>query len=162
MIALALAGDPDVLIADEATSALDVVTQTGSSSCSTASAGERGMGLLLISHDSRLSRACWTDLVMYAGGIVEEGPDSRIFSTPSIPTPKCSCPCPGRSATARGRGDISPIPPAAECGCSVQSQRCRLARVASCAGSAPPLIHLTGSRRVRCPVAVERPRGRLP
>ena len=73
MIAIMLIADPDLLIADEPTSALDVTVQLQVLSILDALVAERGMGLILVSHDLRLvSTFCDRILVMYAGRVVEE------------------------------------------------------------------------------------------
>lgn len=72
MIAMALAGEPDLLIADEATSALDAVVQHAILDLINEAVERRGMGLILISHDLKLV-AGHADrvLVMYRGRLVE-------------------------------------------------------------------------------------------
>lgn len=73
MIAMMLIAEPDLLIADEPTSALDVTVQLQVLSILDALVKERGMGLMLVSHDLRLvSSFCDRILVMYAGRVVEE------------------------------------------------------------------------------------------
>ncbi|MEO7399789.1 MAG: ABC transporter ATP-binding protein [Polaromonas sp.] len=73
MIAMMLISEPDILIADEPTSALDVTVQLQLLSILDALVAERGMGLILVSHDLRLvSSFCDRILVMYAGRVVEE------------------------------------------------------------------------------------------
>ncbi len=73
MIAMMLIAEPDILIADEPTSALDVTVQLQVLAILDALVTERGMGLVLISHDLRLvSSFCDRVLVMYAGRVVEE------------------------------------------------------------------------------------------
>ena len=73
MIAMMLIADPDILIADEPTSALDVTVQLQVLAILDALVAERGMGLILVSHDLRLvSSFCDRILVMYAGRVVEE------------------------------------------------------------------------------------------
>ena len=73
MIAMMLIAEPDILIADEPTSALDVTVQLQVLSILDALVLERGMGLILVSHDLRLvSSFCDRILVMYAGRVVEE------------------------------------------------------------------------------------------
>ena len=73
MIAMMLIAEPDILIADEPTSALDVTVQLQVLSILDALVIERGMGLILVSHDLRLvSSFCDRILVMYAGHVVEE------------------------------------------------------------------------------------------
>ncbi|MEO8302497.1 MAG: ABC transporter ATP-binding protein, partial [Betaproteobacteria bacterium] len=71
MIAMMLIADPDLLIADEPTSALDVTVQLQVLSILDALVSERGMGLILVSHDLKLvSSFCDRILVMYAGRVV--------------------------------------------------------------------------------------------
>ena len=73
MIAMMLIAEPDILIADEPTSALDVTVQLQVLSIMDKLVTERGMGLILVSHDLRLvSSFCDRILVMYAGRVVEE------------------------------------------------------------------------------------------
>ena len=73
MIAMMLIAEPDILIADEPTSALDVTVQLQVLAILDALVAERGMGLILVSHDLRLvSSFCDRVLVMYAGRVVEE------------------------------------------------------------------------------------------
>lgn len=75
MIAMMLIAEPELLIADEPTSALDVTVQLQVLSILDALVAERGMGLILISHDLRLvSSFCDRILVMYAGRVLEELP----------------------------------------------------------------------------------------
>jgi len=72
MLAMMLSAEPDLLIADEATSALDAVVRHRMLALIDAQVRQRGMGLILISHDLELV-AGYTDrvLVMYAGRVVE-------------------------------------------------------------------------------------------
>ncbi len=73
MIAMMLIAEPELLIADEPTSALDVTVQLQVLSIMDKLVAERGMGLILVSHDLRLvSSFCDRILVMYAGRVVEE------------------------------------------------------------------------------------------
>jgi peptide/nickel transport system ATP-binding protein len=79
MIAMMLIPGPDLLIADEPTSALDVTVRTQVLAIMDALVRERGMGLILISHDLNLVASfCDRVLVMYAGRIVEELPAARL------------------------------------------------------------------------------------
>lgn len=73
MIAMMLAPDPDILIADEPTSALDVSVRNEVLRIIDKLVGERGMGLIFISHDLNLvGQFCDRVLIMYAGRVVEE------------------------------------------------------------------------------------------
>jgi peptide/nickel transport system ATP-binding protein len=86
MIAMALACEPELLIADEPTTALDVTVQAQILEILDALRKKRGMSVLLITHDlgivaGRADRVA----VMYAGQIVEEAPTERLFQRPSHP-----------------------------------------------------------------------------
>ena len=86
MIAIALAAEPEVLIADEPTTALDVTVQAQILELLDRLQSERRMGILLITHDlgivaGRADHVC----VMYAGQIVESAPTAALFEAPSHP-----------------------------------------------------------------------------
>jgi peptide/nickel transport system ATP-binding protein len=86
MIAMALACSPKLIVADEATTALDVMIQAQVLQLIGRLVAERGIGLLMISHDlSVLSDTCQRLAVMYAGRVVEYGPSSAVFSDPQHP-----------------------------------------------------------------------------
>jgi peptide/nickel transport system ATP-binding protein len=86
MIAMALAGQPELLIADEPTTALDVTIQAQILELLTQIRRETGMALVLISHDlGVVSETCERVAVMYAGRIVEEAPVERLFAAPTHP-----------------------------------------------------------------------------
>ena len=85
-IAMALACGPDLLIADEPTTALDATIQQQVLNLIRELVAERGMGLLLISHDLRLiARNAQQMLVMYGGLVVERGPTERVFAEMAHP-----------------------------------------------------------------------------
>jgi oligopeptide/dipeptide ABC transporter ATP-binding protein len=86
MIAIALAAEPEILVADEPTTALDVTVQAQILEVLDHLRTSRGMAVLLITHDlgivaGRADRVA----VMYAGQIVEEAPTSDLFARPSHP-----------------------------------------------------------------------------
>ena len=86
MIAIALAAEPEILVADEPTTALDVTVQAQILEVLDRLRTERGMAVLLITHDlgivaGRADRVA----VMYAGQIVEEAPTAALFAHPSHP-----------------------------------------------------------------------------
>ena len=86
MIAMALAGQPDLLIADEPTTALDVTIQAQILDLLTSVRREMGMALVLISHDlGVVAETCDRVAVMYAGCIVEQGPAAALFDAPGHP-----------------------------------------------------------------------------
>jgi peptide/nickel transport system ATP-binding protein len=86
MIAMALACDPDLLIADEPTTALDVMVQAQVLRLLKNLQGEFGLAMLFITHDlSVLAEVSDRIAVMYAGRIVEEGPAAEAFESPAHP-----------------------------------------------------------------------------
>ena len=85
-IAMALACGPDLLIADEPTTALDATIQQQVLDLIRELVAERGMGLLLISHDLGLiARNAQQMLVMYGGMVVERGRTGRVFAEMAHP-----------------------------------------------------------------------------
>jgi oligopeptide transport system ATP-binding protein len=89
MIAMALALDPDVLIADEPTTALDVTVQAQIMNLLSELLRERHMGLVLITHDMGVVADVADHIsVMYAGRIVEEAPVRDIYARPAHPYTK--------------------------------------------------------------------------
>jgi oligopeptide/dipeptide ABC transporter ATP-binding protein len=86
MIAMALANDPEVLIADEPTTALDVTTQAQILKLIERLQGEFGMAVIMITHDLGVVAEVADDvLVMYAGRAVESGSLDEIFYNPQHP-----------------------------------------------------------------------------
>jgi peptide/nickel transport system ATP-binding protein len=86
MIAMALACEPDLVVADEPTTALDVMVQAQVLNVLSAMVRDYRVGMLMISHDlSVLADLCDTITVMYAGRIVETGPAQQIFTAPLHP-----------------------------------------------------------------------------
>lgn len=84
MIAMALACRPDLIIADEPITALDVMTQAQILDLLRQLGQDLGLSMLLISHDlSVLAEMCDSLVVMYAGRVVERGPASEVFATPT-------------------------------------------------------------------------------
>jgi len=86
MIAMALACDPVLLIADEPTTALDVTIQAQILDLLARLQAERGMAVLLITHDlGVVAESCDAVVVMYAGRVVERAPVQALFSRPAHP-----------------------------------------------------------------------------
>lgn len=86
MIALALACEPELLIADEPTTGLDVTTQAVIMDLLKTLARERGMATIFITHDLSLAAEyCDRIVVMHAGQIVECAPTETLFSEPRHP-----------------------------------------------------------------------------
>ena len=83
MIAMALACEPDILIADEPTTALDVTIQAGILELMKDIQKELGMAIIMITHDlGVVAQLCDEVIVMYAGGICEKGSADEIFYNP--------------------------------------------------------------------------------
>ncbi|MGF1563929.1 MAG: dipeptide ABC transporter ATP-binding protein [Flavobacteriales bacterium] len=86
MIALALAGDPSLLIADEPTTALDVTVQASILKLLRRLREERGLAMLFISHDlDVVARVADRVAVMWNGRVVELGPTERLLTHPEHP-----------------------------------------------------------------------------
>ena len=86
VIAIAMANDPDVIIADEPTTALDVTVQAQILDALETARAETGAALVLITHDlGVVAGHCDRVSVMYAGRIVEAGSVEDIFYTPRMP-----------------------------------------------------------------------------
>ena len=83
MIAMALACEPDILIADEPPTALDVTIQAGILELMKKIQKEMGMAIIMITHDlGVVAQICDKIIVMYAGGLCEEGTADQIFYDP--------------------------------------------------------------------------------
>ncbi len=156
MIAMALALGPELLIADEPTSALDVTVQAQILELLARLQEERGMALILVSHDLGVIAEQTDEVaVMYAGRIVEHGPGEAIIGSPMHPYTRGlldSIPHVDGPRTAR----LTPIPgspPSAvqlPPGCAFHP-RCPLARP-SCERDVPSLLPVGRDHRIACPV----------
>jgi peptide/nickel transport system ATP-binding protein len=86
MIAMALACNPELVIADEPTTALDVTIQAQILDLLKRLQAERGMAVMLITHDlGVVAESCDAVVVMYAGRVVEQAPVRALFSRPAHP-----------------------------------------------------------------------------
>lgn len=86
VIAMAIACDPDLIIADEPTTALDVIVQDGVLAELEALQEELGLSILMISHDiSVIAETCDRVGVMYGGKLMELGPTETVFENPANP-----------------------------------------------------------------------------
>jgi len=86
MIAMALANDPKLLIADEPTTALDVTVQAQILDLIELEQRQRGVAVILISHDlGVVAEVCDRVMVMYAGRVVETAPAEVLFRSPGHP-----------------------------------------------------------------------------
>jgi ABC-type microcin C transport system duplicated ATPase subunit YejF len=105
MIAMALANDPDILIADEPTTALDVTIQAQILTLLAELQRKLGMAIVFITHDLGIVRRFADRVyVMRRGEVVEEGPTETVFSTPTHPYTKMLL-------AAEPTGRKSPPPP---------------------------------------------------
>ncbi len=86
LLAIAIAGDPRLLIADEATTALDVTIQAEVIELIARLRKERGLAVLFVSHDlAVVSQVCDRVVVLYGGEVVESGPTEEILRNPRHP-----------------------------------------------------------------------------
>jgi len=153
MIAIALAGQPDLLVADEPTTALDVTIQAQVLDLIREIRAETGMALVLISHDlGVVSDLCERIAVMYAGRIVEEAPAEMLFVEPLHPyTHGLLAALPDLEAPSQRLIAIPgtvPTPGVDLPGCDF-APRCPEACEA-CRAVVPPLANSTRRRRVAC------------
>ena len=159
MIAMALACKPDVLIADEPTTALDVTVQKQILALIRELVAERGMAMVLISHDLGLvAQNVRRMLVMYGGSVVEAGRADEVFSHPAHPyTRGLLAARPNLAQRLRAhRGDRLPtiagtvpdlfgLPP----GCPFAG-RCPFTEEPACSRDVPPRVELSPTHAFQC------------
>jgi peptide/nickel transport system ATP-binding protein len=103
VIAMALAADPDLIIADEPTTALDVTIQAQIVQLLVELVRDRGVALVLITHDMGVvAQACDRVVVLYAGRVAESNSVSEIFASPRHPYTKALIRCIPRDGMAPG------------------------------------------------------------
>jgi peptide/nickel transport system permease protein len=138
-IAMALANDPEVIIADEPTTALDVTVQAQILTLLDDLRRDRGLAILFITHDfGVVAQLCDRVAVMYAGRIVEEGPTDAILNAPAHPYTSKLMACVPELGGGRRRLEAIPgLPPAVDklpegCAfadrCHVATEACRARR----------------------------------
>jgi peptide/nickel transport system ATP-binding protein len=153
-IAMALACGPDLLIADEPTTALDVTIQRQILDLIRELVAERGMALMLISHDlGVIAQNVRRMLVMYGGSVVESGPTASVFANRMHPytlglfgaRPGLRSSKGRRLATIPGTvPELVDLPP----GCPFAG-RCRFT-IPECNTALPPPFEVEPGHRARC------------
>ena len=152
-IAMALANDPEVIVADEPTTALDVTTQAQVLALLNELRRARGAALVFISHDfGVIAEVCDSVHVMYGGRIVESGAVADVLASPRHPYTQRLLACvPELGRPNRTIHPIEGLPPAANAlpeGCAF-APRCDLAE-ARCRRGDIELTAVGEGRLVRC------------
>ena len=159
VIAIALAQDPQVLLADEPTSALDVTIQQQILTLLREIQKKRGMAVLIVTHDLNLVARFADDVaVMYAGRIVESGDVATVLrAAPSLHASAARL-CAGRgrgtrpaAAHDRGRAADGRLPS----GRCAFRPRCQRTRARAECVSAEPSVRIVAGRDVACAFAEE-------
>ena len=154
MIAMALAGEPKLLVADEPTTALDVTIQAQILELLRDLKQLLGMGILLITHNLGIVGDMADRVaVMYAGQIVEQSAARQLLQRPLHPytkalihsVPKLSGDVERLAAIPGSVPRIGDFPP----GCRF-APRCPIAKP-ECSGNMPELVEVEAGRWVRCP-----------
>ena len=150
-IAMALANDPELIIADEPTTALDVTTQAQVLKLLNDLRSDRGAALMFISHDFGVVAAlCDRVHVMYAGRVVESGPVRTVLQRPRHPYTQRLLACvPELGSRDRRVAPIPGLPPSTDAlppGCAF-APRCHLAIAACSVGEIGPRSGRTGASR---------------
>ncbi|WP_370158578.1 dipeptide/oligopeptide/nickel ABC transporter permease/ATP-binding protein [Salipiger bermudensis] len=151
-IAMALANDPEVIIADEPTTALDVTVQAQILSLLDTLRREKGLAIVFITHDfGVVAQLCDRVAVMYAGRIVEEGPTGALLEAPAHPYTRRLIACVPELGEGKRRLHAIPgLPPAVNDlppGCAF-APRCDKAQPACRQGEIA--LDAYGRRRLRC------------
>lgn len=160
-IAMALACNPDVLIADEPTTALDVTIQGQILDLISDLVQERGMALILISHDlGVIAQNATRTMVMYGGSVVESGATTEVFARPAHPYTRGlfgARPVLGALRGARLNTIAGTVPELMDLpqGCPF-SDRCTFA-VAQCVGERPSVTDIASLVNSGHPERVEGP-----
>ena len=153
MIAIALACDPDLLIADEPTTALDVTVQAQVLELLRELQRSRGMAMLLITHDlGVVAQMAQQVAVMYAGEIIETASVSNFFAGPAHPySRKLFESLPDRAGRGKTLAAIrGSVPPLTQqfTGCRF-AERCDSA-LAHCADTIPQWAAVRDGQRAKC------------
>jgi peptide/nickel transport system ATP-binding protein len=119
VVAMALAADPDLLVADEPTTALDVTIQAGILRLLEEIQAELDTSIVFVTHDlGVVAQVADRVVVMYAGKVMERGDVFRIFESPGHPYTQALLRClPGRGAATEAIGGSLPDPVDPPAGC---------------------------------------------
>jgi oligopeptide/dipeptide ABC transporter ATP-binding protein len=152
VIAMALAGDPELIVADEPTTALDVTIQAQIIQILVDLVRQRGLALILITHDMGVvAQACDQVVVLYGGRVAESRSVHDIFARPAHPYTRALIGCIAQSGQARGslKGIPGVVPSVGDFagGCRYHP-RCDQAQ-ALCQSQAP-LLTTNGAGQVAC------------
>ena len=151
-IAMALAGEPDVLLLDEPTTGLDVTTQAHILELLRDLAAETGTALVYVSHDlGAIARVSDRIAVMYAGELVLEGPARRVLTQPAHPYARgllLSIPRLKEAVVPASMPGRPPPPGGAGRGCGF-AERCPMAEQ-RCRDARPALESTAAGEIVRC------------
>jgi len=151
-IAMALAGEPRLLIADEPTTALDVTVQADIVTLIQRLQREKGLTVIWVTHDlALLARIADRVLVMYAGRVVEDAPAGKLFAAPKHPYARTLLGSIRQDAPRRNRATPSILLTAADTaavGCPF-APRCAEARE-QCRNVSPVLKVYGGDTRAAC------------
>ena len=162
MIAMALACEPEVLIADEPTTALDVTVQAQIFDLLRALQAERGTAILLITHDmGAVAEMADRVMVMYAGRVIEQGSAEQVLRAPSHPYTQGLIECLPELGSSqldeqRELTEIAGVVPSLwelGQGCAFR-ERCRYA-MPRCAVEVPPMFDLGTGHGAACWLRVD-------
>jgi peptide/nickel transport system ATP-binding protein len=153
MIAIALASEPQLLLADEPTTALDATIQAQILELLSSIRREMSMAMVLISHDlGVVAENCDRVAVMYAGRIIEEAPANQLFADPVHPYAQgligALPPLDGPRRRLTAIPGTVPDPANMPDGCAF-APRCALA-AEPCGLAAPSLAPIANDRAVAC------------
>ena len=152
-IAMALAGEPEVLLLDEPTTGLDVTTQAHILALLRDIATESEMAMVYVSHDlGAIAQVCHQVAVMYAGEVVLQGEVRQVLREPLHPYARgllASIPRLQTAALPRALDGRPPAPGEVNNACAFVN-RCILAKPA-CSRQRPDLQRVASGELVRCP-----------
>ena len=151
-IAMALACEPQLLLADEPTTALDVIVQAQVLDLVTNLSDQLGLAVVLVTHDLPLvCSACHRTAVMYAGQVAEIGASAAITTDPQHPYTRMLFAATPEIDDAGGVATIPGAPPrltTEPTGCPF-APRCDV-RIDACTDGVPALARLGSGRAARC------------